>query len=456
MKKGAHRYTNRARYGVREKDDKKKRRKSKHDSDSEDSDETYANKMKRKGKRRITYNGIEQWVTDSEEENERRSDLRSSKRHSNRHSSLDRDGNRRHRRNRKFDSDSDSDERRRLKKSGRKYEDSSEDEKGFEYKRKSRVRFRDDVESDEEWRRRRKNPGGRRSRSGDASSDSDSDAERRGGRRRRRGESSSSSGSGSDSDESLSDVRSFTRWKQDRVPYCDEYVFPCRRWLAKDEDDGKIERELRPDTVVTFYRIPADTDQDKKRREKKRWGRFSSDCLLTCNKNIFSLVLQKMYNFWLWYFRCMWSLTFCCKISSPNVHLHENVSLPEMNSTESSGRCLAFHSCLVSLWVPFQALKSYSDLDIHGHFDAQEEGGFASTFQRLLWFSCSTWDCYAMKSYCKWQNWTDSRWAKLTLIFQLDDFGPNVAKESFVTPWKVVFLLGLLLCCGISLLNRTW
>lgn len=28
------------------------------------------------------------------------------------------------------------------------------------------------------------------------------------------------------------------------------YVFPCKRWLAKDEDDGAIERELVADKVI--------------------------------------------------------------------------------------------------------------------------------------------------------------------------------------------------------------
>jgi len=28
------------------------------------------------------------------------------------------------------------------------------------------------------------------------------------------------------------------------------YTFPCKRWLAKDEDDGAIERELVADKVL--------------------------------------------------------------------------------------------------------------------------------------------------------------------------------------------------------------
>jgi len=28
------------------------------------------------------------------------------------------------------------------------------------------------------------------------------------------------------------------------------YTFPCKRWLAKDEEDGAIERELVSDTVL--------------------------------------------------------------------------------------------------------------------------------------------------------------------------------------------------------------
>jgi len=46
-----------------------------------------------------------------------------------------------------------------------------------------------------------------------------------------------------------------TKWEQNRIPFCDEYVFPCDRWLADDEGDKQIARELTPATVTTLYKI---------------------------------------------------------------------------------------------------------------------------------------------------------------------------------------------------------
>ena len=31
------------------------------------------------------------------------------------------------------------------------------------------------------------------------------------------------------------------------------FVFPCHRWLAKNEDDGKIERDLVPGRLFRHY-----------------------------------------------------------------------------------------------------------------------------------------------------------------------------------------------------------
>ncbi len=35
-----------------------------------------------------------------------------------------------------------------------------------------------------------------------------------------------------------------------------KWLFPCGRWLAKDEDDGKLERELYPQDTATEEYIP--------------------------------------------------------------------------------------------------------------------------------------------------------------------------------------------------------
>ena len=46
-----------------------------------------------------------------------------------------------------------------------------------------------------------------------------------------------------------------TKWKSDRLPKYDEYVFDVNRWLADDEDDGQISRTLKPKSITTFYKM---------------------------------------------------------------------------------------------------------------------------------------------------------------------------------------------------------
>ncbi|XP_013400766.1 lipoxygenase homology domain-containing protein 1 [Lingula anatina] len=38
-----------------------------------------------------------------------------------------------------------------------------------------------------------------------------------------------------------------------KVPYCDQYEFPCSQWFAEDESDGKIERELFPENRTVMF-----------------------------------------------------------------------------------------------------------------------------------------------------------------------------------------------------------
>ena len=215
--------------------------------------------MRRKGKRMIKYNGIEQWITDSDEEDDRKS-----KRHSSKYGEYDARGKRKsHKYSSKYDN-SDDDEREHRGRGKCYY--SGDEYDGKKYKKNSRVRFYDDLDSDQDTRRGRKDKKRNKKWQSESESDiSDDEYEERKRKGRRRRESSSEE-SGSDSEESLCNVRVYTTWKKDRVPYCDEYVFPCRKWLAKDEGDGQIERELKPDTVVTYYRIPADKDDKKDRR----------------------------------------------------------------------------------------------------------------------------------------------------------------------------------------------
>ena len=35
-----------------------------------------------------------------------------------------------------------------------------------------------------------------------------------------------------------------------------KWYFPCSRWLAKDEDDGQLERELYPQDLATEEYVP--------------------------------------------------------------------------------------------------------------------------------------------------------------------------------------------------------
>lgn len=35
--------------------------------------------------------------------------------------------------------------------------------------------------------------------------------------------------------------------------HSEHFVFPCHRWLAKNEDDGKIERDLVPGRLFRHY-----------------------------------------------------------------------------------------------------------------------------------------------------------------------------------------------------------
>ena len=39
-----------------------------------------------------------------------------------------------------------------------------------------------------------------------------------------------------------------------------KWLFPCGRWLAKKEDDGKLERELWPQDVATEEYIPCESE----------------------------------------------------------------------------------------------------------------------------------------------------------------------------------------------------
>ena len=35
--------------------------------------------------------------------------------------------------------------------------------------------------------------------------------------------------------------------------HSEHFVFPCHRWLAKNEDDGKIERDLVPGRLFCYF-----------------------------------------------------------------------------------------------------------------------------------------------------------------------------------------------------------
>jgi len=52
------------------------------------------------------------------------------------------------------------------------------------------------------------------------------------------------------------------------------YVFPCQRWLARDEDDGAIERELIADKVLEEL---VRRDGSVKKKELRRQSTLSCD-----------------------------------------------------------------------------------------------------------------------------------------------------------------------------------
>ena len=186
-------------------------------SDSEDSAKKNRRKpKKRKGrqkKKRYAYGEIEVWVTDassqseddedSEEDEMRRGGRRSSK----------------HRQRRDNDSDSDDDSM-----SKRRHQDKSQEEEDRKHKKRYssiKVHTHRDLVPD-------------------SVTDTDSEGDRRSRRRRK----------GKEQEQVIP--------QKGRVPLCDEYVFPCEKWLATDEDDGQLERTLKPGSVTTFYKVQKD------------------------------------------------------------------------------------------------------------------------------------------------------------------------------------------------------
>ena len=56
-------------------------------------------------------------------------------------------------------------------------------------------------------------------------------------------------------------------------------MFPCQRWLAKDEEDGAIERELVADKVLDEV---VRRDGTVKTKELQRRNTLSCNCTLCC------------------------------------------------------------------------------------------------------------------------------------------------------------------------------
>jgi hypothetical protein len=56
------------------------------------------------------------------------------------------------------------------------------------------------------------------------------------------------------------------------------YIFPCKRWLAKDEDDGAIERELVADKVVDETVRKDGTSSKKELQRRNTLTGDSSTC----------------------------------------------------------------------------------------------------------------------------------------------------------------------------------
>lgn len=54
-------------------------------------------------------------------------------------------------------------------------------------------------------------------------------------------------------------MRSFQRDTQSSLPWAVRYYFPCQRWLAVEEDDGQLSRELLP--VDESYVLPSEDEE---------------------------------------------------------------------------------------------------------------------------------------------------------------------------------------------------
>lgn len=56
-------------------------------------------------------------------------------------------------------------------------------------------------------------------------------------------------------------ILGLSRWGYWQQGFCLRYYFPCKRWLAIDEDDGQIARELVP-VDEAFMKKGDDDDED--------------------------------------------------------------------------------------------------------------------------------------------------------------------------------------------------
>ena len=65
------------------------------------------------------------------------------------------------------------------------------------------------------------------------------------------------------------------------------YVFPCKRWLAKDEEDGAIERELVAEKV---FEEVVRKDGTVKKKELQRRNTLSCNYSIVCYRIAFTFL----------------------------------------------------------------------------------------------------------------------------------------------------------------------
>ena len=128
---------------------------------------------------------------------------------------------------------------------------------GDDYKSKSRKNHSREQDNKHRTSRRKDKNRSYSSDSSDTDSDSSQNQDQSYHRSRKNNDKSDRKSDRKSALDSASWKRNSSRWRPDRVPHYDEYLFDCNVWLATDEGDGLIERTLKPKSVTTIFKVPS-------------------------------------------------------------------------------------------------------------------------------------------------------------------------------------------------------